>query len=145
MILNALVPCQLAKFGDIARYFLNGARQVDTVWDLAPRTDEIITVGADRTEVPWTNVTEVIRPVTIYAGQTWITQNGKQARILETAAPGLYPIVGLIINNGVSTPMQFSWCGLSSNASMQLQRPKAMEDELECLTPASSTQSELTS
>lgn len=134
MILNASVPTQLAKFGDTVRYIWQGSRQVDTAFDLDPRSDGQVSVRWGSRLVPPENVLEVVRPIEVNPGDVWVTDRGYEARILETSAPGLHPIVALLVRNGTSTPLQFSWCGISATSNHQLLRPKSMEDA-KCTTP----------
>lgn len=97
MILNAHVPCQLAKFGDQVRYYWNGSRQVDLIWNFEPLPGgEVEVLTGQRTLKP-EQVLEIVRPVSVNPGDVWVTECGQRVRILETAAPGLNPIVGLML------------------------------------------------
>lgn len=143
MILTATIPFHYAKFGDLVRYVRDGCRQVDIVHDLEPREDGKITTQWGMYEIPHDHVLEVNRVIEIRPGDIWVTDRGYEARILDTAAPGLHPIVALLVRNGTSTPLQFTWCGISATSrpgmsSHHLTYPKSMED-LPCKTPSTTS------
>lgn len=131
MILNAHVPIQHAKFGDQVRYYWEGSMQVDLVWNFAPRPDGAIEVLTGQRILAPGQVLEILRPITVAPGDIWVTECGNKVRILETSAPGLNPIVGLILYEHTSRVRQFSACGVCNQGNFSLHRPLDLCPELE--------------
>lgn len=127
MIINADIPIQFAKFGDIIRYWHNDSLQVDIIWNMPSATSDHIEVVNGRRAIRPDDILRITRPVTVRVNDRWTLSNESTARIICTDAVGTSPIVAIIESDLQSVPVQFCTSGISSDNNLRLFRPVDME------------------